>query len=87
MKSDSEEENEARKRYYRQQRNDEYSKYRRQFAPVHEDQDPTKRKLFWNGFNWVYQIHSLNKVDPNFLAQTKKARRMKITNVPLYLGL
>lgn len=29
----------------------------------------------------------MDKVDANFLSQTKKARRIKILNVPLYLGL
>lgn len=29
----------------------------------------------------------MNKVDPNFLSQTKAARRVKIMNVPLYLDI
>lgn len=29
----------------------------------------------------------MEKVDPNFMSLTKLPRRVKVTNVPLYLGL
>ena len=29
----------------------------------------------------------MDKMDPNFMSQTKKARRIKITNFPLYIGI
>lgn len=32
-------------------------------------------------------MNSFEAVDPNLLSQTKKVRRVKILNVPLYLGL
>ena len=54
---------------------------------MHEDSDPSKGKLFFNGFQWVMKVHSQKTMDANFMSITQKARRIKLLNVPLYLGL
>lgn len=33
------------------------------------------------------RINTMKNIDPNFLSQTKKDRRIEIRNLPLYLGL
>jgi hypothetical protein len=46
--------------------------------------------MFWNGFQWVAKINSMAAVDANYQnlkAQTRKMRRVQISNLPLYLGL
>ena len=43
--------------------------------------------LYFNGFQWVTRINTMRNIDPNFLSQTKKDRRVEIRNLPLYLGI
>lgn len=54
---------------------------------VTADADPTKPKLFWDGFQWITRMDNQTSIDPNLLSQTKRARRVKIMNLPLYLGI
>eukprot|EP01016_Furgasonia_blochmanni_P055069 TRINITY_DN914_c0_g1_i18.p1 TRINITY_DN914_c0_g1~~TRINITY_DN914_c0_g1_i18.p1 ORF type:complete len:544 (+),score=119.34 TRINITY_DN914_c0_g1_i18:68-1633(+) len=56
--------------------------------PVVSDiMEQNKPKLFWDGFQWVPKTNSAPHVDPAILNQTRKMRRIQITNLPLYLGL
>jgi len=43
--------------------------------------------LYFNGFQWVTRINTMKSIDPNFLSQTKKDRRIELRNLPLYLGI
>jgi hypothetical protein len=49
--------------------------------------DPAKPKYFWDGFQWVARTNSVPNIDPNILNQTRKMRRVQISNLPLYMGL
>lgn len=51
------------------------------------DFDPGKPKYFWDGFQWVARTNSVPNIDPNILNQTRKMRRVQISNLPLYMGL
>lgn len=51
------------------------------------DSDPSKTRLGWDGFRWVPKINTMKNIDPNFLSQTKKDRRIEIRNLPLFMGL
>jgi RNA recognition motif-containing protein len=43
--------------------------------------------MFWDGFQWVAKVNTTGNVDPAVLAQTKKMRRLVISNLPLTLGI
>lgn len=43
--------------------------------------------LYFNGFQWVPRINTMKQIDPNFLSQTKRDRRVEVRGLPLYLGL
>lgn len=43
--------------------------------------------MFWDGFQWVAKTNVVTNVDPTVLAQTKKMRRLVVSNLPLNLGL
>lgn len=46
-----------------------------------------KPKYFWDGFQWVAKTNSIPNIDPNILNQTRKMRKVQISNLPLYMGL
>lgn len=51
-------------------------------------EDANKSKMFWDGFQWVAKVNMTGaNVDPVVLAQTKKMRRLVISNLPLTLGI
>jgi len=51
-------------------------------------EDVNKNKMFWDGFQWVAKVNTASgNVDPAVLAQTKKMRRLVISNLPLSLGI
>ena len=76
-------------KYYRKvkEEKDPLAIWRRNYKTVHQDLDPSKPKLFWDGFQWITRMDNQTSVDPNLLSQTKKVRRVKIMNLPLYLGI
>lgn len=44
--------------------------------------------MFWDGFQWVSKANATAAAaDPAALNQTKKMRRLVISNLPLHLGL
>ena len=44
--------------------------------------------MFWDGFQWVTKTSATGvTADPSLLTQTKKMRRLLISNLPLQLGL
>lgn len=43
--------------------------------------------MFWDGFQWVQKGNTVAALDPTHMAQTKKMRRVQISNLPLYLNL
>ena len=49
--------------------------------------DANKSEMFWDGFQWVAKANRTGNVDPAVLAQTKKMRRLVISNLPLTLGI
>lgn len=51
------------------------------------DIDAAKPKYFWDGFQWVAKTNSVPNIDPNILNQTRKMRKVQISNLPLYMGL
>lgn len=51
------------------------------------DFDGGKPRYFWDGFQWVARTNSVANIDPNILNQTRKMRRVQISNLPLYMGL
>lgn len=42
---------------------------------------------FWDGFQWIIKTNCLPTIDSNLMSQTRKMRRVQISNLPLYLGL
>jgi len=51
----------------------------------HEDNNPNKPQLFWDGFQWVDRKISTQTV--TFDLNTKPGRRIQITNLPLHLNI
>ena len=49
--------------------------------------DPSKPRQFWDGFQWVAKGAGSTVNDPTQQIQTKKMRRVVISNLPIYLGL
>ena len=43
--------------------------------------------MFWDGFQWIVKANALPHVDQTILNQTKKMRRLTMSNLPLNLGL
>jgi hypothetical protein len=41
----------------------------------------------WDGFQWIKKGSATAASDPTTLSQTKRMRRVQISNLPLYLGL
>lgn len=58
-----------------------------QVAFDYPDNNPGAPREFWDGFQWIKKPSSLAPMDPAMLSQTKKMRRVQISNLPLYLGL
>lgn len=78
--------NRYRDKYYKNVE-EQIERHSSKYAPVHQESDTTKPQLYWDGYVWVTKSISMKTVDPNFLSQTKKVRRVQLTNLPLYLGL
>jgi len=51
------------------------------------EEDVNNSKLFWDGFQWIAKANATNNADPNLLTQTKKMRRVQLSNLPLSMGL
>lgn len=49
--------------------------------------EANKSKLFWDGFQWIEKVNSMNTVNQTVLKQTKKMRTLIMANLPLHLGL
>jgi len=60
-----------------------------QEAPVRPKiEEANKSKMFWDGFQWVSKANAAAAAaDPAMQNQTKKMRRLVISNLPLHLGL
>ena len=43
--------------------------------------------MFWDGFQWLARENITASADPNILNQTKKMRRIQISNIPMNMGL
>ena len=41
----------------------------------------------WDGFQWVKKGNTLGAMDPAVMNQTKKMRRVQLSNLPLYLNI
>lgn len=48
--------------------------------------DPLDPKKRWDGFQWVQRGSQMTQ-DPTTMNQTRRLRRVQISNLPLYLGL
>ena len=66
---------------------EQVQKQHRKYAPIHGESGPARTELYWDGYFWLPKSAGMRNVDPNFLAQTKKVRRIQLMNLPLYLGL
>ena len=44
------------------------------------------QKKFWDGFQWIVRTNSVPN-DQNALNQTRKMRRISVSNLPLYYGI
>ena len=58
--------------------------YQRTYQRPHEDNDPSKPQLYWDGYQWVIRPSGISSLiqDP-----IKPGRRVQIANVPLHLNL
>lgn len=66
---------------------EQVQKQHRKYAPIHGESGPARTELYWDGYFWLPKSAGMRNVDPNFLAQTKKVRRIQLMNLPLYLSL
>ncbi len=58
--------------------------YQRTYQRPHEDNDPSKPQLYWDGYQWVIRPSGISSLiqDP-----IKPGRKVQIANVPLHLNL
>jgi hypothetical protein len=58
--------------------------YQRTYQRPHEDNDPSKPQLYWDGYQWVIRPSGMSSLiqDP-----IKPGRKVQIANVPLQLNL
>ena len=58
--------------------------YQRTYQRPHEDNDPSKPQLYWDGYQWVIRPSGISSLiqDPN-----KPGPKVQIANVPLHLNL
>lgn len=45
------------------------------------------QRTVWDGFQWVNKGNTIASIDSSSMSQTKKMRRVQISNLPLYLGI
>lgn len=57
--------------------------YQRYYERPHEDNDPNKSQLFWDGFQWV--IRSAAYQNETFELIPKAGRKLRIANLPLHI--
>ena len=57
--------------------------YQRTYQRPHEDNDPNKPQLYWDGYQWVIRPSNGSLVQE----QIKPDRKVQIANVPLHLNL
>lgn len=58
--------------------------YQRFYQRPHEDNDPNKPQLYWDGYQWV--IKPTNATQSNY-DSFKPGRKVQIANVPLHLNI
>ena len=58
--------------------------YQRTYQRPHEDNDPSKPQLYWDGYQWVIRPSGISSLiqDP-----IKPGRKVQIANVPIHLNL
>lgn len=81
--------NKVRSKYYHYSSSperDPLQKYKQNYIN-NSINDPSKPRQFWDGFQWVTKNPNSVITDPSTQIQTKKMRRVVISNLPIYLGL
>lgn len=58
--------------------------YQRTYQRPHEDNDPSKPQLYWDGYQWVIRPSGIS---PLIQDPVKPGRKVQISNVPLHLNL
>jgi hypothetical protein len=58
--------------------------YQRFYQRPHEDNDPKKPQLYWDGYQWVIRPNSLSENNFDII---KPGRKVQIANVPLHLNI
>lgn len=58
--------------------------YQRYYQRPHEDNDPKKPQLYWDGYQWVVRPNSLSEQNFDII---KPGRKVQIANVPLHLNI
>lgn len=51
----------------------------------HEENDPNRPQLFWDGFQWV--VRGITPITQTFDLNTKPGRKVQIANLPLHLNI
>ena len=63
-----------------------YGYYQRTYHRPHEDNDPSKPPLYWDGYQWVIRPNN-NNLNNLVEEPIKPGRQVQIANVPLHLNL
>ena len=63
-----------------------YGYYQRNYHRPHEDNDPSKPPLYWDGYQWVIRPNN-NNFNNLVEEPIKPGRQVQIANVPLHLNL
>ncbi len=58
--------------------------YQRFYQRPHEDNDPKKPQLYWDGYQWVIRPNSLSEHNFDII---KPGRKVQIANAPLHLNI
>jgi hypothetical protein len=58
--------------------------YQRYYQRPHEDNDPRKPQLYWDGYQWVIRPNSLSQQNFDVI---KPGRKVMFSNVPLHINI